>query len=546
MYLSENPVLQRELLVNLRKGRSFVLLALYQIMLAAVVLLAWPADERLDLSSSPPAARRLVDLFFLGQYIVASLMAPSFAAGAITGEKERMTYELLLATPLRPTAIVIGKMVASLTHLAMIIVASLPIIVLCLPLGGLSVYEILAAYLGLIVSLVLFGAISVAASSYFRRTSASLTVSYLVILPLVMLAIGMWRYLETSGALRLQLIVFVVPAFAMTAVMLLCGNAAGRMLYPPDMGSEGKEVVDLEEENQQAIGLVIQRDQFPDRLFAPPKKQSLMPDGTNPVYDKEIHNEIFSQGTLMLRLVIQISMLLALPLMGWLLFMQCEKAPWFVVYVLVFNMLVGPVFLAGGICGERERQTLDLLLTSTVSAGQILWGKLLVGLRVSCVLTAFLLWPLLLAALFVDSYWSNWISVLLMFAIVLMVCVTNGVVALCCSAFNSKTSVSLLSTYTIILSLYTLPIAVLYLIGLLQPQWSMEHPQLSLISVCSPFAAVFQLPLDAALNRFDAVPVNIGDLRFVAAYFAFSVVLNGVLLAITSWRLTHRSALVGE
>ncbi len=546
MYLLENPVLQRELLVNLRKGRSFVLLAIYQIMLAAVVLIAWPGDERLDLSSSPPAARRLVDLFFLGQYIVASLMAPSFAAGAITGEKERMTYELLLATPLRPTAIVIGKMVASLTHLAMIIVASLPIIVLCLPLGGLSVYEILAAYLGLIVSLVLFGAISVAASSYFRRTSASLTVSYMVILPLVMLAIGMWRSLETSGALRLQLMVLVVPAFAMTAVMLLCGNAAGRMLYPPDVGSEGKEVVDLEEENQQAIGLVIQRDQFPDRLFAPPKKQSLMPDGTNPVYDKEIHSEIFSQGTLMLRLVIQISMLLALPLMGWLLFMHYEKAPWFVVYVLVFNMLVGPVFLAGGICGERERQTLDLLLTSTVTAGQILWGKLLVGLRVSCVLTGFLLWPLLLAALFVDSFWSNWLSVLLMFAIVVMVCVTNGVVALCCSAFNSKTSVSLLSTYTVILVLYTLPIALLYLMRLLQPEWNASHPQFGLISICSPFAALFQLPLDAALNRLDSVPANVGNLRFVAGYFAFSMTLNALLLAITSWRLTHRSALVGE
>ena len=105
MYLLENPVLQRELLVNLRTGRSFVLLASYQLLLAMVVLVAWPTDERLDLSTSPPSARRLVDLFFLGQYVIASLMAPSFAAGAITGEKERMTYELLLATPLRPVAI---------------------------------------------------------------------------------------------------------------------------------------------------------------------------------------------------------------------------------------------------------------------------------------------------------------------------------------------------------------------------------------------------------------------------------------------------------
>ena len=101
MYLLENPVLQRELLVNLRTNRAFILLALYQILLAAVVLVAWPNDEKLDLTENPPSARKLVDLFFLGQYVIASLMAPSFAAGTITGEKERKTYEMLLASPLR-------------------------------------------------------------------------------------------------------------------------------------------------------------------------------------------------------------------------------------------------------------------------------------------------------------------------------------------------------------------------------------------------------------------------------------------------------------
>ena len=51
MYLIENPVLQRELLVNLRTSRSFILLLLYQAILAAVVYFAWPQDElRLDLT----------------------------------------------------------------------------------------------------------------------------------------------------------------------------------------------------------------------------------------------------------------------------------------------------------------------------------------------------------------------------------------------------------------------------------------------------------------------------------------------------------------
>ena len=51
---------------------------------------------------SSGVARRLFDIFFLGQFFLVALMAPTFAAGSITGEKERKTYELLLASPLRP------------------------------------------------------------------------------------------------------------------------------------------------------------------------------------------------------------------------------------------------------------------------------------------------------------------------------------------------------------------------------------------------------------------------------------------------------------
>ena len=119
-------------------------------------------------------------------------------------------------------------------------------------------------------------------------------------------------------------------------------NTSALLLHPPDVGSEGKEVVDLEQEAQQAVGLVIQRDQFPDRLFAPPKRDDLMEDDANPVYDKEIRSEIFSQGTLMLRLVIQVSMLLAIPFMAVCLYIWPENATWYISYVVMFNMLVGP------------------------------------------------------------------------------------------------------------------------------------------------------------------------------------------------------------
>jgi len=288
MYLLENPVLQRELLGNLRMTRAFVLLFLYLGLLGAVVFLAWPQEQRLDLTSNPAASRRLMNLVFLGQYLLAALMAPSFAAGSITGEKERKSYEMLLASPLLPGAIVWGKLLASLCHLLLLIVASLPIVMLCLPLGGVSLYETLAAYLGLVLSVLTFGMISLAASSYFQRTSASLVVAYLVILPLALLGIASWMVLESYGELRLLLIVTVMPIACGTICFILFRRTTARMLHPADVGSEGKEVVDLETEAKQAVGLVIQSDQFPDRLFAPSKRGDLLEDGANPVYDKEM------------------------------------------------------------------------------------------------------------------------------------------------------------------------------------------------------------------------------------------------------------------
>ncbi|MEX0678987.1 MAG: ABC transporter permease subunit [Pirellulales bacterium] len=536
MYLFENPVLERELLVNLRMTRAFVLLLFYLGLLGLVVFLAWPQERHLDLTTNPEASRRLVNLVFLGQYLLASLLAPSFAAGSITGEKERKSYEMLLASPLRPGAIVLGKLLASLAHLLLLIVASLPIVMLCLPLGGVSLYEVLALYLGLILSVITFGMISLAASSYFRRTSASLVVSYLVILPLALAGVAGWVALEGEGQTRLIIAVGVLPGICFLICAALFRATTARLLHPPDVGSEGTEVVDLEAEAREAVGLVIQSDQFPDWLFAPRKRNDLLADGANPVFDKEMRSEIFSQGTLMLRVVIQVSMLLAIPLMAWFLYIQPWLAPWYVSYVVLFNMLVGPVFSAGTITSERERQTLDLLLTTILSPGQILWPKLFSGLRVSSVLTMFLLWPLLLAVVMVNTYWSNLPLVLAYLAVVLVVCLSTATIALVCSVTFRQTSISLMTTYLVLVVLFMLPPAVTYFAGTFFPGSAATRFILQ-SAFTSPFVAVFQLPIDPMLSDVPTIPP---DWWFFASFTAFYLALDGALLATMGWLFNVR------
>ena len=141
--------------------------------------------------------------------------------------------------------------------------------------------------------------------------------------------------------------------------------------------------IDLDLEATEAIGLVIQRDQFQDRLFAPPKRETLMDDRTNPIYDKEIRSEIFDQGTLMLTLAIQLSMILAFPIMAVFLNIYRSMAPWYISYVCVFNILVG---LPSIISWQRDlfngtvKRTGSLVDYHHHTLFQFLWGKLISGL----------------------------------------------------------------------------------------------------------------------------------------------------------------------
>jgi ABC-type transport system involved in multi-copper enzyme maturation permease subunit len=514
-------------------SRAFVLLFMYVALLGVVVYLAWPQEQRLDLAQ-PTAAKRLVNLFFFGQFMLASLMAPSFAAGAITGEKERMSYEMLLATPLRPGAIVLGKLFAALCHLGILMICSLPIVMLCLPLGGVSLYEVFAAYLGMMATVGLFGTISLWASSYFSRTSASLVVSYLMILPLALVCVLVWNQMSQLGQARLLVTVTVVPIACLALSALMWQNACQRLMYPPDLGSEGKEVIDLETEARDAVGLYIKRDEFPDKLFAPPKRTSFMEEGINPIYDKEMRSEIFSQGTLMLRLVIQISMFLALFVMAACLYIAPALAAWYISYVILFNMLVGPVFSAGSVTSERERQTLDLLLVTLVTPWQMLWGKLFSGLRVSSVLTSFLLWPVLLACMMPLPFWHHLPTMASYVLVVGLACVITAVTALFCSTVFQKTSTSLISTYMIIVVMFMGPVAVKFFAETFY-KGTTQAAVAEKVGMISPFSAVFSLPLNIAeddARAIAATPVDNSDLRVFFGFVGWAILYSTVLILI--------------
>jgi ABC-type transport system involved in multi-copper enzyme maturation permease subunit len=203
--------------------------------------------------------------------------------------------------------------------------------------------------------------------------------------------------------------------------------------------------------------------------------------------------------------------------------------------VLLFNMLVGPVFSAGSVTSERERQTLDLLLTTLVTPWQMLWGKLLSGLRVSSVLTSFLLWPVLLACAMPVGFWSNLPTMVGYLLIVALSCVTTAMVALFFSTIFQKSATSLITTYLVIATLYTAPVAAKFFEDIILRDQSANEVA-DVLGVLSPFSATFALPLEVESYR------ERGDNRASAAnlavffgYLGWSVLINAVLFGLMIW-----------
>jgi ABC-type transport system involved in multi-copper enzyme maturation permease subunit len=349
-----------------------------------------------------------------------------------------------------------------------------------------------------------------------------------------------WNALARVGEARLMVILTIVPLACFSLSALLWVDICRRLIRPPDLGSGGKQAIDLETEAKEAVGLYIDRDQFPDRLFSPPKRTTFLPEDANPIYDKEMRSEIFSQGTLMLRLVIQISMLIALPVMAVCLFMQRHLAPWYICYVLLFNLLVGPVFSADSLTSERERSTLDLLLTTLITPWQMLWGKLLSGLRVSSVLTSFLLWPVFLACLMPVGYWSNILTMAAYFLIVGMTAVTKAMTALFCSTIFKKSSSSLMCSYLVLATIFLVPVAARVFTETFAAG-SQASNVVTYFESASPFAAAFNLPLTIDEES------NVGriDTMVFWGFVLFSIVYNsGLLLAMMQlfkvrWRVSE-------
>ncbi|HSD82697.1 MAG TPA: ABC transporter permease subunit [Anaerolineae bacterium] len=185
---SLNPVLVKELRGRMRGPRAYLLLtgtlALLGLVSYGLYRLALATTQN-SYGGTGSSGAIIGQSVFLGLMFIALLVicaiAPSLTAGAISSEHERKTYDMLLATPLRPSAIVLGKLAVSLSYTGLILLATVPLVSLSYVFGGVATIDMLQAFLMLLGFALTFNTIGLFFSALFRRTTPAILASFIVL-----------------------------------------------------------------------------------------------------------------------------------------------------------------------------------------------------------------------------------------------------------------------------------------------------------------------------------------------------------------------------
>jgi ABC-2 type transport system permease protein len=173
----QNPVATKELRSRMRGRRAFVVLTIYLLLMSLLVSMVYLAQvvnaSSVYSSAGRDAGRAIFFTILAVQAFLVTFMAPAFTAAAISGEKERQTYDLLRTTLLSAHQLVLGKMLSALSYLFLLILSAVPLQSLAFILGGVSLTEFILTQIIIAVAGVTFAMVGLLVSSLMRSVLAS-------------------------------------------------------------------------------------------------------------------------------------------------------------------------------------------------------------------------------------------------------------------------------------------------------------------------------------------------------------------------------------
>jgi ABC-type transport system involved in multi-copper enzyme maturation permease subunit len=403
------PVLFYDIVRTARRSRYALVRCVYGAVLFCLFLLVAQAcltgwDVRVDAKTLAEFADAFFSFMVILQFMAVIVLTPGYAGSAITEEKERRTIEYILATDLTNREIVLGKFLSRLGNTALLLLTGLPIVALIGLLGGIDPNLLLMTIVATLLLMCSLAAFSVLCSVYAKQTRQALIVPYaclllyLACLPVVSLLLN--EAFGTAPAyiqVARPIIDFVNagnPFYSFTHVLATAGSSksvSGQLITALESYAVFHIALTLG-----CLGLAIirlRRRALHEAAIVPRGKRRARKTRVvweQPIIWKEMqlrprrHAPLAVAALMFLAVLVSVGPAIAICWECWhqAIYYEEISLAFNAIYIRAYaTLLTWALLLAvalkasNAIALERQKQTLDTLLSTPLSRGEILLGK---------------------------------------------------------------------------------------------------------------------------------------------------------------------------
>ncbi|MGE0606409.1 MAG: ABC transporter permease subunit [Pirellulales bacterium] len=179
------PVFTREAITSPRRARMYISRAAYVAGLLVLACTAWMVlagtQEVRNISDLARFGARLFSVLAPLQLALAVFFSAMQAASAVAHEKDRKTLILLLLTNLTNSELVLGKLLASMLNVLVLLASSIPLFMLVLLLGGVTGGQVTRVFAVTLVSALCAGSLGSTVALWREKTFQALALTTLAI-----------------------------------------------------------------------------------------------------------------------------------------------------------------------------------------------------------------------------------------------------------------------------------------------------------------------------------------------------------------------------
>lgn len=180
-----DPILLKELRATFRTP-GFIRFLYLSTALVGLAVVGGGATLASGNTAPADAGRNVFQIFFSLLLTVICLVAPGFAATAITSEREAHTYESLILSGMTGTRVVVGKLIAYFASVGLVVVAIAPVVGVAFLFGGISPLAVLTGFVWIAMVLGVSIAFGIAVSAHVQTTRVAIVLTTIIALPVAM------------------------------------------------------------------------------------------------------------------------------------------------------------------------------------------------------------------------------------------------------------------------------------------------------------------------------------------------------------------------